>query len=77
MVIIPSGFLVPTKGQGALTVFDLSGTSPSQEGPFPVTSGSDGTWFYHRAVWLDMDGDGLKDIVACRANKPLFGELIL
>ena len=74
MVIIPSGFLVPTKGEGALTIFDLSAGGGDSDRPYQVTSASDGTWFYHRAVWLDMNGDGRTDIVTCRANKPLFGK---
>lgn len=30
-------------------------------------------WFYHRAVLKDIDGDGLVDVLAARASKPLLG----
>ena len=72
MVAIPSGFLVPTKGQGALTIFDLN-NADSISTPYQINPNGDGDWFYHRTVWLDMDGDGKEDIVTCRAQKPLFG----
>lgn len=69
MVIAPSGFLVPTKGNGALTVYDLSLAQPVG---YQITK-TDQEWFYHRVVWIDMDGDGKQDAVTCRAQKPLFG----
>jgi len=72
MIIIPSGFLVPTKGDGALTIYDLNDEEPYTG--YTVTSDSEGEWFYHRAIWLDMDGDGRDDIVTCRAQKPIFGK---
>lgn len=31
-------------------------------------------WFYHRALLKDVDGDGLVDVVAARATKPLIGK---
>lgn len=68
-MVIPSGFLVPTKGSGALTVLDLNNGAA-----YPMTANNDGEWFYHRVIWIDMDGDGLEDIVTCRAHKPFFGE---
>ena len=37
-------------------------------------------WFYHRAFVLDVDGDGLEDVLSARATKPLIappqGELV-
>lgn len=77
MIMVPSGFLVPTKNKGALTIFDLSSDTPIS-GPFQVSNDSDkdNDWFYHRAIWMDMNGDGLLDIVTCRAQKPLIGGLV-
>ncbi|XP_067949728.1 uncharacterized protein [Watersipora subatra] len=73
MAVIPSGFLVPSKTKGALTVFDLN-TKESMQTAYQLTSGDDSDWFYHRALWLDMDGDGKEDLVTCRAKKPIFGQ---
>ena len=35
-------------------------------------------WFYHKMIWHDVNGDGLKDIIAARATAPTHdaGELI-
>ena len=67
-----TGFLVPTKDKGAISVFDMSKTPPS--GPHDITSTSE-TWFYHRVLWLDMNSDGRLDALTARADAPLFGEL--
>lgn len=32
-----------------------------------------GGWFYHRAYFHDMDGDGCQDVVTARAYKPILG----
>jgi len=72
MIVIPSGFIVPTKNVGQVSVFDLDG---DKVGPFNLIPKSDGTWFYHRVIWVDMDGDSLLDAVTCRAHKPLFGKI--
>lgn len=71
-MVVPSGFLVPTKGDGALTIYDLR---LAAKVPYQITKTRE-QWFYHRVVWLDMDNDGKLDAVTCRAQKPLFGMLI-
>ncbi len=38
----------------------------------PLSSPSTG-YFYHKADWYDVDGDGLLDLITARATKPLFG----
>lgn len=30
-------------------------------------------WFYHQAIWYDMNGDGRLDLLTARATKPIFG----
>ncbi|KAL8614216.1 hypothetical protein ACOMHN_026433 [Nucella lapillus] len=70
-VIAAGGFLVPFKGHGTLTLFDLD-LSPTVK---HVLSGSaeDARWFYHRVMWKDMNDDGLLDIVTCRARVHILG----
>ncbi|KAG5653433.1 hypothetical protein H0H81_000435 [Sphagnurus paluster] len=68
-VVVGGGFLVPGKGNGGLYFSpSASGSSGSW-----VTLAAKSGWFYHRAVFADMDGDGVLDMVSCRANQPLFG----
>ncbi|XP_045177255.2 uncharacterized protein LOC123537530 [Mercenaria mercenaria] len=76
MLVIPDGFLVPLKTNGAIKLVDI--TNGANRGPYTLTSkDSAGDWFYHRVQWHDMDGDGDQDIVTCRAREPavplLFG----
>lgn len=66
VLVVAGGFLVPGKGNGAITLMDRK-TGKTQK----ITSTSDR--FYHQIEWLDVDGDGLLDIVTAGANKPLIG----
>ncbi|KAG5653434.1 hypothetical protein H0H81_000436 [Sphagnurus paluster] len=68
-VVVGGGFLVPGKGNGGIYF------SPSVSGKSGawVTLAAKSGWFYHRAVFADMDGDGILDMVSCRANQPLIG----
>ena len=65
--LVPSGFLVPGKGNGNLYFI-------SSNGPIALVPQEKTNWFYHGAAFKDMDGDGLIDIVTGRANVPLFGK---
>ncbi|XP_063408011.1 uncharacterized protein LOC134691412 [Mytilus trossulus] len=72
MMSIAGGFLVPLKTKGSIRLVDLSTGTPQR--PTEITTGSDDHhWFYHRVLWLDMNGDGKKDAVTCRAKKSLLG----
>jgi hypothetical protein len=42
--------------------------------PAPAGNKELNGWFYHRALLKDVDGDGLVDVVAARATKPLVGK---
>ncbi|XP_077864472.1 uncharacterized protein LOC144349987 [Saccoglossus kowalevskii] len=62
---LASGFLVPTKNDGAVHLLSLQYGVPATtvfvtDDPVP--------WFFHRADFLDMNGDGLIDIVSARCN---------
>ncbi|KAI8784285.1 CAunnamed protein product [Biomphalaria glabrata] len=68
-VAIPDGFLVPTKTDGSIKVYNLN--NPGS--PLVTLSSHTGEWFYHRVLWVDMNKDGRLDALTCRANKPLIG----
>ncbi|PVD27026.1 hypothetical protein C0Q70_12176 [Pomacea canaliculata] len=68
--IAAGGFFVPLKDHGSLTLFDLALSPPTHH---VLTDSNAAKWFYHRVQWKDMNGDGLLDIVTCRAEKPIVG----
>ncbi|CAL1537787.1 unnamed protein product [Lymnaea stagnalis] len=68
-VAIPDGFLVPTKTDGSIQLYNLDAPHPTLS---TISSGS-GSWFYHRVLWVDMNKDGTLDALTCRANKPVIG----
>ncbi|KAJ3217948.1 hypothetical protein HDU67_006976 [Dinochytrium kinnereticum] len=70
-VLAAGGFLVPGKSNGGL--FFSPKTGPKTQGDWINLFTNTNGYFYHRAVITDVDGDGLPDIMTCRANKPLFG----
>ncbi len=90
-VVVPEGFLSADK-PGRLVLIDVD--SPERTEYLIADAGTrdpvcrDGRvenerWFYHQALFHDMDGDGLKDIITARASfKPFLfrcppaGELV-
>jgi hypothetical protein len=74
---VAGGFLVPPKTVGAVTAVTLGadGRPVGALATLSVPSGNAilGGYFYHRALLKDVDGDGLVDVLAARATKPLFG----
>ncbi|ESP02367.1 hypothetical protein LOTGIDRAFT_205101 [Lottia gigantea] len=70
MLTVSGGFLVPLKTHGMIELLDYSSEPP--KGPYRITDeATDSKWFYHRVMWLDMNGDGRLDAVTCRAEKPV------
>jgi len=67
IVMIGSGFLVPTKTSGYINAIDVQSGDVYQVSPYLEE------WFYHRVRFMDVDGDGLQDIITSRATKPTFG----
>jgi hypothetical protein len=70
-LVVAGGFLVPGKNPGALSLVPL----PRQPGagrmhPIRITADKPG-WFYHRAEWVDLDGDGQLELLTARATKPI------
>jgi hypothetical protein len=75
-LIVAGGFLVPTKNHGGLFYYPFSTKDRSainKNPPIVLTRVGD-SWFYHRVRFVDMNGDGQKDLLTCRANKPIFGQ---
>ena len=82
-LVVPDGFLVPLKQTGALYLLKIScnGSEAALDSdPIEITAPKR-SYFYHMAVWRDMNGDGLLDMVTARVNDPLLigkpsGELL-
>ena len=66
--LICGGFLVPGKSQGALSLYDLGQGKIVRQLSSPKKD-----YWYHHAIWVDMNGDGRLDILTARAKKPMFG----
>lgn len=67
--IICGGFIPPTKSTGAIQLLDLTKADSS-----PTTiSVKESGFFYHKTYFMDIDGDGLKDVLAARTNFPTSG----
>ena len=78
-LLVTDGFLVPGKDKGGLYVV-RNPTNSVTERRVCLTGvmnlqgdiiNGESDWFYHRAVWMDMTGDGRQSILAARAKLPL------
>ncbi|KAF7539588.1 hypothetical protein G7054_g2019 [Neopestalotiopsis clavispora] len=69
-VLVGGGFLVPTKTDGGI-YFSANGASGRSASWAQLIEQSG--WWYHRVLFADMDGDGVLDMVSCRADQPLIG----
>ena len=69
-ILVSDGFLIPGKDQGGIHVVKQPG-NPNSEWAVCLTeiTGYD-RWFYHRAIWTDLTGDGRKSILTARAKSP-------
>lgn len=75
-LVVPDGFLVPLKETGGLYLLKINCNGTTQitdTKPIQITSPKL-SWFYHKAVWRDMNEDGLLDIVTARVDHPLIGK---
>ncbi|KAL3769581.1 hypothetical protein ACHAWU_005533 [Discostella pseudostelligera] len=77
-LLVTDGFLVPGKDKGGLYVVRKPGNDRSEwidcltgitnlQGA-TINVGGGGDWFYHRATWIDLTGDGRLSILAARAK---------
>ena len=79
-LLVTDGFLVPGKDKGGLYVVRNPG-NPVSEWRVSLTgitnlrdetlNTDESNWFYHRAIFMDLTGDGRKSILAARAKFPL------
>lgn len=75
-------FLVPGRENGGIYVVKnlgqdnfewkvcLTGGDRVSDKYADIATGEDSEWFYHRAVWVDLTGDGRKSILTARAKRP-------
>lgn len=78
-VVVPGGFLVPSKENGGIFYYPFTSKDRSKvstDKPIEITETPQGKlkWFYHRAKFVDVSGDGLNDILTCRTYKPTVGQ---
>ncbi|PIK62603.1 hypothetical protein BSL78_00499 [Apostichopus japonicus] len=78
---VACGFLVPTKNDGYVAFIENgndNSVSPSEWYGVTETSAENGVqdYFYHRSYFVDVDNDGLMDMIAARVNVPTFGDTI-
>ena len=66
-VSIGTGFLTPTYTTGQVVINNI------YSGEHFTLSTPKRDYFYHRVVWVDMNGDGRLDALTARANKSVFG----
>ena len=64
-ILVCDGFLVPTKDRGGIYVVK----NPGHETEWTISLTKPGDrWFYHRAVWMDITGDGRQSILTARCQ---------
>ena len=75
-LLVSDGFLVPGRDRGGLYIVRNPGNEDS-ELRICLTGGDEGRlkpeedgWFYHRAIWADLTGDGRQSILTARAKIP-------
>jgi hypothetical protein len=71
-VLTAGGFLVPGHTTGSIDLWGL-GNDPSKATRTKLSADKK-DWFYHKAIWHDINGDGRQDILAARATAPTNGD---
>lgn len=66
-VAVGNGFLVPTHTTGGVYVMEASTQPSTLQEPVKISKDMSG-WFYHQAHFVDMDGDGLLDVLTARCE---------
>ncbi|CAE8702954.1 unnamed protein product, partial [Polarella glacialis] len=72
-VVVGNGFLVPSHTLGAIYVMEASPNPEHLKAPVKITKDMaeklpDSGWFYHEAQFVDVDGDGLLDVLTARCQ---------
>lgn len=76
-LMVPDGFVVPTHSDGGVYILvqdkdDLTKTTKTVR----ITKERKGHWF-HTGHWVDMNGDGRKDLLVARSNGEAGGGTLL
>lgn len=70
-ILVADGFLVPGKDQGGIYYITQTRTGMvEKEETICLSPPTTDPWFYHRAVWIDLTGDGRQSILTARARRP-------
>jgi hypothetical protein len=70
-ILVADGFLVPGKDHGGIYYITQKRTGMvEREETICLTPQTSDPWFYHRAVWIDLTGDGRQSILTARARRP-------
>eukprot|EP00522_Entomoneis_paludosa_P000631 CAMPEP_0172474080 /NCGR_PEP_ID=MMETSP1065-20121228/69177_1 /TAXON_ID=265537 /ORGANISM="Amphiprora paludosa, Strain CCMP125" /LENGTH=864 /DNA_ID=CAMNT_0013232257 /DNA_START=77 /DNA_END=2671 /DNA_ORIENTATION=+ len=68
-LLVADGFLVPGKDRGGLYVVKHPGNRDAEwTVQLTSSSSSNDRWFYHRASWVDLTGDGRRSILTARCR---------
>lgn len=76
-IVVPDGFLVPTKKQGGVYIVRMDPTDITKTVETKKITAKKHSFFYHMGYWVDLNGDGRKDFITARSNaKAGEGELL-
>jgi hypothetical protein len=67
-LLVSDGFLVPGKNRGGIYVINNPGNEKHEWSVCLTDPFEKEGWFYHRAIWVDLTGDGRKSILTARAK---------
>jgi hypothetical protein len=68
VIMVPDGFLVPTKTNGGLFAVRIDPKDITKTtGTVEISANKKG-YFYHMGYWVDLNGDGRKDFLTARSN---------
>lgn len=76
-IVVPDGFLVPTKTNGGIYIVRMDDTDLTKtKSTVKISQEKDG-YFYHMGFWVDLNQDGRLDYITARSNaKAGEGELV-
>ena len=76
-IVVPDGFLVPTKKTGGIYIVRMDSSDITQTVETVKITEHKRNYFYHNGYWVDLNGDGRKDFITARSNaKKGKGELV-
>ena len=67
-LLVADGFLVPGKDRGGIYVVKNPGHEQLEWTISMTDPYSTDRWFYHKAIWIDLTGDGRQSILTARAK---------